>query len=113
LKPVDDFVGEPGPTESLVTGDLPFLDLHAGQQPAVQRAERHDGQPELLTGWGELVFGGNEAGWSSSQTLGLLAVAAGRVRAGSGRDTGGPAHSGSLAGSAIVSSSSTDQNRLM
>ena len=24
----------------------------------MQRAERHDGQPELLTGWGELVFGG-------------------------------------------------------
>ena len=36
----------------------PFVDLDAGQQPAVQRAERHDGQPELLTGWGELVFGG-------------------------------------------------------
>jgi hypothetical protein len=24
----------------------------------MQRAKRHDGQPELLTGWGELVFGG-------------------------------------------------------
>jgi hypothetical protein len=24
----------------------------------VQRAERHDGQPELLTGWDELVLGG-------------------------------------------------------
>jgi hypothetical protein len=37
-------VGEHGATESLVTGELPFLDVHAGQQPAVQRAERHDGQ---------------------------------------------------------------------
>jgi hypothetical protein len=41
-----------------VGGNVPFLDLHAGQQPAMQRAERHDGQSELLRGWGELVFGG-------------------------------------------------------
>jgi hypothetical protein len=31
-------VGEPGPTKSPVPGELPFFDLHAGQQPAMQRA---------------------------------------------------------------------------
>ena len=50
--------GEAGATESLVTRELTVFDLHAGQQPAVQWPERHDGQPELLTGGGELIFGG-------------------------------------------------------
>ncbi len=49
--------GEAGTTESLVTGVLPFLDLHAGQQPAMQRTKRHHRQPEL-PGRAKLAFDG-------------------------------------------------------
>jgi hypothetical protein len=49
--------GEPGPGKAHIADELPLHDLRAGQQPAVQRRERHDGQPELPAGGHQLAFG--------------------------------------------------------
>ena len=47
-------VGEPGPAEALVAGDSRSSTCDAGEQPAVQRAEGDDRQPEPLAGRGQL-----------------------------------------------------------
>ena len=50
--------GEPRPTEPLVAADLAGRRLRAGQQPAVQRRERDDRQPEPHAGRDQLALGG-------------------------------------------------------